>query len=176
MVSRRPACMRRLLLDISLLQPHRACLRRQAHCMAGKTDYCASQFASAMPAHSHFAHILTLCFSRKEHGRVVIVRAAVFSLLISDCCAGARIQENPGANSRVFGGQAVVPAEVLLGKTMAPHEFLVSPLPGSSRICQGLCPQCLPILILRCLMLILQKRPPPEQGGTCMPSQRSPQL
>lgn len=84
-------------------------------------------------------------------------------------CAGARIQENPGANSRVFGGQAVVPAEVLLGKTMAPHEFLVSPLPGSPRISQGLCLKCLPAQMHMHLVLSLQKQPTPEQGGTCMP-------
>ena len=70
-------------------------------------------------------------------------------------CAGARIQENPGANSRVFGGQAVVPADVLLGKTMAPHEFLVSPFLGARgdfRACvQSICPcRCIRILCSAC--------------------------
>ena len=40
-------------------------------------------------------------------------------------CAGARIQANAGANTRVFGGQIITPAAVLSGKMMPPHEFQV---------------------------------------------------
>ena len=42
------------------------------------------------------------------------------------CCGtGARIQENAGANTRLFGGQVIPPADVLSAKMMPPHEFQV---------------------------------------------------
>ena len=93
---------------------------------------------------------VTLCLNCKEYDVDVIACATAFSP-DEQLRAGARIQENPGANSRVFGGQAVVPADVLLGKTMAPHEFLVSPL-------RGMYPKSLPKLMHTCLMLSLQKQ------------------
>lgn len=39
--------------------------------------------------------------------------------------AGARIQENAGANTRLFGGQVITPADVLSAKLRPPHEFQV---------------------------------------------------
>lgn len=54
-------------------------------------------------------------------------------MLSNAIIAGARVAVNPGANSRVFGGKEVLPADILSGSVSPPHEFQVHHSNGSSQ-------------------------------------------